>query len=201
MYAFAQRADTRVFDEPLYAAYLAAHPEQQRPYREELLRTGEKDAGAVVARIILGPAEPERPVRFFKNIATQFMPTLDRAFLREADHFILVRHPYRVIASYYKALGTAAVHDTGLPRMLELCNELDKIKYDALVLDNSDILGDPASSLQRICSRFGLDYTPRMLTWKTGGIPEDGIWASCWYDNTHRVSCCLALVFTSGGRR
>jgi hypothetical protein len=25
-----------------------------------------------------------------------------------------------------------------------------------------------------------------MLSWNTGGIPEDGIWAPYWYANVHR---------------
>ena len=37
MYSFAQREDTRVYDEPLYPAYLDANTHVERPYRQSLL--------------------------------------------------------------------------------------------------------------------------------------------------------------------
>jgi hypothetical protein len=55
MYSFAQRSDTRVVDEPLYAHYLrvsgAAHPG-----REAVLEAQDSDGERVVRERILGPA-------------------------------------------------------------------------------------------------------------------------------------------------
>lgn len=30
-----------------------------------------------------------------------------------------------------------------------------------------------------------IPFTETMLTWKKGGIPEDGVWAKHWYKNVH----------------
>ena len=45
MYAFAQREDTRVVDEPLYAHYLSSYPEAQKyhPGTDDILNSMEND--------------------------------------------------------------------------------------------------------------------------------------------------------------
>src|SRR3954465_11960194 len=77
MYSFAQRADTRVIDEPLYAHYLrvsgAAHPG-----RDEVLAGQENDGASVVRDVILGLCD--KPVLFLKQMAHHLVE-LDRAFL------------------------------------------------------------------------------------------------------------------------
>src|SRR5258705_23656 len=63
MYSFAQRSDTRVVDEPLYAHYLAVSG-GLHPGREEVLAAQEQDAQVVIRDVILG--DGDRPVVFFK---------------------------------------------------------------------------------------------------------------------------------------
>ncbi|XP_047938856.1 branched-chain-amino-acid aminotransferase-like protein 2 [Salvia hispanica] len=63
MYAFAQRDDTEVLDEPLYANYLQVTGEQT-PYREELLSKWESDGNKVIQEIIFAPGE--KKYRFVK---------------------------------------------------------------------------------------------------------------------------------------
>ena len=47
MYAFRERPDTTVVDEPLYAAYLARHPDLDHPGRDEVLASQPTDPGVV----------------------------------------------------------------------------------------------------------------------------------------------------------
>ena len=49
MYSFAQRNDTKVFDEPLYAYYLENHPEAHKyhPGTEDILESMENDGEKV----------------------------------------------------------------------------------------------------------------------------------------------------------
>ena len=65
MYSFAQRPDTIVFDEPLYAHYLRVTG-IEHPGKEEILASQENDGEKVVRKIILG--EYEKQVVFFKQI-------------------------------------------------------------------------------------------------------------------------------------
>ena len=53
MYSFAQRADTRVVDEPLYAHYLRVSG-ADHPGREDVLRSLDQDGERVVRDVILG---------------------------------------------------------------------------------------------------------------------------------------------------
>ena len=50
MYSFAQRKDTKVFDEPLYAYYLKNHPEAHtyHPGTNDILKSMENDGEKVV---------------------------------------------------------------------------------------------------------------------------------------------------------
>ena len=67
MYAFAQRSDTRVIDEPLYAHYLhtkygATAAESTHPATAEVIASMSTDATAVVREVILGPCDKTRTV-------------------------------------------------------------------------------------------------------------------------------------------
>ncbi|MEJ7820154.1 MAG: hypothetical protein WKF44_07600, partial [Rubrobacteraceae bacterium] len=66
MYAFRQRSDTVVVDEPLYGHYLAAVG-PGHPGEAEVLASLDADGERVVREVILGPCE--KPVHFFKNMA------------------------------------------------------------------------------------------------------------------------------------
>ena len=54
MYAFAQRSDTRVIDEPLYAHYLRVSG-ADHPGREDVLAAMDPDGDRVSRDMILGP--------------------------------------------------------------------------------------------------------------------------------------------------
>jgi hypothetical protein len=66
MYSFAQRSDTRVVDEPLYAHYLRLSG-AQHPGRQAVLAREEADGEKVVREVILGPSRA--PVLFLKQMA------------------------------------------------------------------------------------------------------------------------------------
>ena len=76
MYSFAQRHDTKVFDEPLYAHYLKTTG-IIHPGTADILRSQENDGEKVVASLILG--YNEEPVLFFKQM-THHLIDLDMEF-------------------------------------------------------------------------------------------------------------------------
>jgi Sulfotransferase domain len=184
MYAFAQRPDTAVVDEPLYAFYLArtGAPHQGR---EEVLAAQDADAERVVREVLLGPCE--RPVVFFKQMA-HHLEGLERGFLARLANVLLVRDPLEMLPSLAVQLPDARLADTGLALQARLLDELRAMGQDPPVLDTRELLLDPAGVLGELCLRLGLEFDARMLRWSPGPRPEDGVWARHWYDGVHRSS-------------
>ena len=184
MYSFAQRADTCVVDEPLYAHYLTARPEQQarHPSAGEILAAQHADAGRVVAWM-LGP-QP-RPVAFFKQM-THHLTGVDRGWLAEVRNVILTRDPRDMLPSYDAVIEQPTLADVGYADHTELAAELDARGIDYAVVDSRRVLEDPAKQLGRLCDWLGLPRDTGMLAWEAGARAEDGVWAPHWYASVHR---------------
>ncbi len=182
MYAFAQRPDTRVVDEPLYAHYLrvsgAGHPG-----RDEVLAAQDADGARVVRDVILGPWD--RPVVLFKQMAHHIVD-LDRAFLRRARNVLLTRDPLDMLPSLSIQLPRPTLRDTGYAAQAALLEELEAAGQDVPVLESRELLLDPPGVLAQLCARLGLAFDPGMLRWPAGPRPEDGVWAKHWYQAVHQ---------------
>jgi len=182
MYAFRQRSDTTVFDEPIYAHYLRVTG-REHPGRDEVLASQDPDGEAVVRDLILG-GHPT-PVVFFKQMAQHFVE-LDRAFLGECRNLLLIRDPERVITSFAKNVPDVKVADTGLPIQVELLEWILADGGEPIVIDSAALLASPEATLRTLCDRLGLNFDSGMLSWPAGPKPEDGVWATHWYASTHR---------------
>ncbi len=182
LYAFAQRSDTHVVDEPLYAHYLrvsgARHPD-----RSGVLAAQDGDGERVVRSIVLGPCG--RPVLFLKQMAHHLVD-LDLQFMRETANVLLTRDPEQMLPSLIHQIPRPTLADTGLARQCELLDMLQDWGLQAAVLDSRELLLDPASVLKQLCRRLHLDFQPSMLAWPRGPKPYDGVWAPHWYRNVHR---------------
>ncbi len=176
MRSFEHRSDTVVIDEPLYAHYLAATG-LDHPMSDEIIAAGPSDLDEAIAACL---APVDARVSYQKHMAHHLLPTMDRGWLDGIDHhFLLLRHPARVLASYTrKRGGIVTVSDLGLPQQLEL---LDRLAVP-LVIDSDDFLLDPRGYLEAMCARAGIDFDDGMLSWPTGARPSDGVWGVHWYD-------------------
>ena len=181
MYSFAQRADTRVVDEPLYAHYLASSG-ARHPGRDDVLAAQDNDGEAVVRDLVLGPCD--RPVLFMKQMA-HHLADLDWGFLERTVNVLLVRDPSQMLTSFMKNVETPTLTDTGLGMQTKLLAHLRDLGQDPPVLDSRILLEDPAGVLERLCVRIGIDWDPAMLTWGAGQRAEDGVWAPHWYASVH----------------
>lgn len=182
MYSFAQRPDTRVVDEPLYAHYLRVSG-VDHPGRAEVLRAMDTDGERVVREVVLGPSD--RPVLFFKQMA-HHLAGLDRAFLDQTVNVLLVRDPREVLASLVRQLPDPTLADTGLAVQSELLEQLIEAQRAPAVLDSRELLSDPPGVLAALCAHVGIGFDPVMLSWSAGARPEDGVWAPYWYESVHR---------------
>jgi len=182
MYAFAQRADTRVIDEPLYADYLRVSG-ADHPGRQEVLDNMDTDGQRVVREVILGPCD--RPVLFMKQMAHHLV-ALDRAFLGRTLNVLLIRDPVEMLPSLARNIPSPTLRDTGLKTQVELLEELRALGQTPPVLDAKQLLLNPRGVLSELCQRLSLPFDAAMLTWPAGPRPEDGPWAKHWYQNLHR---------------
>jgi hypothetical protein len=182
MYAWRQRADTTVVDEPLYAHYLRVTG-LDHPGRHDTLASQNNDGDAVVAQQLLGPWDT--PVVFFKQMAKHLIE-LDRGFLDRCHNILLTRHPRDMLTSFQKQIPDATLAETGFVEMNEILDRALAAGREPIVIDAKVLLGDPEAVLTEACHRMGLGFDPAMLSWPAGPKPEDGTWAPYWYDAVHR---------------
>ncbi len=182
MYSFAQRADTRVVDEPAYGHYLRVSG-VEHPGASEVLSSMDCDGNRVIREVVLGPCD--RPILFLKQMA-HHLTGLDRSFLTETQNAFLIRDPREMLPSLAENLPDPSLQDTGLQVQSRLFDELRALGQDPPVLDARYLLLDPAGVLEALCLQLGIPFDPAMLHWSPGARPEDGIWAEHWYSNVHK---------------
>ena len=184
MYAFRQRSDTLVVDEPLYASYLAA-TDAEHPVAAEVIASQERDPQKVIAQQFRGPAA--KPVVFFKQM-THHLLDLDRSFLREGRHFLLIRDPRSMLPSLGRVLSAPQLEDTGLALHLELYQTLLDMGQAPAVVDSRLLQNHPEAVLRLLCRHLAIPFEPAMLSWPAGSKPEDGVWAPHWYAAAHQTT-------------
>ena len=184
MYSFAQRADTTVYDEPLYAHYLVnSTARKYHPGADEIIATMENDGEKVVAETILGP-QPTR-IAFFKQM-THHLVELDQAFMEQTVNVMLTRHPRDMLPSYATQVSRPTLRDVGYKMHLDLVEFLRTLGQEPPVLDSEATLRNPRGVLRELCDRIDIPFDEAMLSWPAGARPEDGIWAEHWYARVHQ---------------
>lgn len=184
MYSFAQRKDTKVVDEPLYAHYLLRQStEAEHPEKEAILKSQEGDGNKVVAQMLTGDYGQEAVL--FKQM-THHLVDLNEGFLQKMDNVLLIRNPVAILASFSKVVKNVTAEDIGLPQQYELFQRLSATDQAPVVVDARRLLLDPAGVLKRLCLHLGLPWQEAMLSWEAGPRPEDGVWAPHWYANVHK---------------
>ncbi|KAI3431784.1 hypothetical protein D9Q98_010538 [Chlorella vulgaris] len=200
MYSWAQRDDTQVLDEPLYASYLTLTG-APRPYTDLVLQSQDgngnrmlrslMEGGAVQAVAVPSPhgtrTESVQPrIVYLKHMAKHRIG-IDRELLRKGRHFLLVREPSAVIHSFSEVLE-ATLQETCYPALLELYSELRSMGQAPPVVLSDDLVRDPDGMLRALCAALDLPFQPQMLNWPAGPKAYDGVWAPWWYQQTHKSS-------------
>jgi hypothetical protein len=185
MYSFAQRADTTVVDEPLYAHYLSnSNTQTAHPGHAEIMASQSADGQEVVDKIILGN-QYDASVVIFKQM-THHLIELDLDFLKKTKNVILIRDPRAILASYTKVIQQPTPYDIGIPQQDELYEYLKANQLLSAIVDARRLLLDPPGVLAKLCQQLGLAFDENMLSWPAGARPEDGVWAPYWYNNVHQ---------------
>ncbi len=181
MYAFGQRSDTEIIDEPLYAHYLHVSG-AMHPGREAVMASLPIEGAEVIRDIILGACS--KSVLFMKQMAHHLVD-IDRSFMRKTVNIFLIRDPKEMLPSLTKVIGVPTLKDTGLKTQADLLSELREMGQSPSILDARELLLAPKHVLSTLCDRLGLPFEESMLSWEPGGHPSDGVWAPHWYHNVH----------------
>lgn len=185
MYSFAHRKDCVVLDEPFYGYYLSkVDIADKHPSHEAIVQAMECDEMKIVAKIEELAAKQKV---FIKGMAHHFLSDTPN-FILDWTNVILIRHPSKLIASFSKVIPNPTLSDIGIKKASELVTFLQENRQPAIVIDSDELMVNPKRYLKKLCQRIDISFTEDMLSWKTGGIPEDGIWAKHWYENVHRTS-------------
>lgn len=183
--AWGNRPDTFVCDEPLYAHYLLKTG-RDHPGRSEVLAACEQDWRKVVAWLT-GPIPEGKPIFYQKHMAHHLLPDIDRAWLKDLTHALLIRSPREMLTSLLAKYRQITIEDTGLPQQVELVDYLGThTDQNAPIIDARDVLEDPRGMLTALCERLGVPFTDAMLHWPPGPRETDGVWAKYWYDAVER---------------
>lgn len=182
MYSFAQREDMEVLDEPFYGYYLKnAVLENEHPYQEQILQTMELREEKVVDEINI--LSHKKHV-FVKGMAHHYLSDAPR-FILDWENVMLIRHPKKLISSFSKVIHKPTLNDIGIKKATELFLFLKENGKLPIVIDSDELLKNPETYLMKLCNLLHIPFDPAMLSWKKGGIPQDGIWAENWYANVH----------------
>ena len=192
MYSFAQRKDFEVVDEPLYAHYLNARPEQQlrHPAAEEVLKSQSKEGRKVLQDFL---NQEVREKHLLLKQMTHHLVDIPHSDLLDFTNILLIRPPERIIFSYQKVISKPDIDDIGIKAQAELFEFLHSNKQTPIVLDTHELLKAPKKVLRMLFEKIGLDFDPSVLSWKAGPRKEDGVWAKHWYSNVHSSTGFQAL--------
>jgi len=183
MYSFAQRTDTNVFDEPLYAHYLSSpNANEYHPGATEVLIEQENDGNKVIEMMM---GKHDAPVVFFKNM-THHLLNLDREFMKDCINVILTRDPVEMLPSFDKVIKNPSIEDVGYALHIDLLRYFKENEITPIILDAKNVLLNPEMALKKLCTQAGIPFQESMLAWSPGARKEDGVWAKYWYDNVHK---------------
>ncbi len=179
MYAFGNRADFAIWDEPFYAPYLAATG-LDHPMTDDIIAAHETDA-QIVAQLCIGPIPGGKQHFYMKHMPHHMIDGFPLDWAQDCVHVHLIRHPARVIASYGAKRDEMTLEDIGFPQQAAIYNALGGV-----VIDSADIRTDPKGMLVKLCDAIGLPFDPAMLSWPAGARKDDGVWAKHWYETVHK---------------
>ncbi len=179
MYAFGNRANCAVWDEPFYAPYLAA-TDLDHPMKDAIIAAHETDP-QIVAQRCAGPVPDGKRHFYMKQMPHHMIDGFPLDWAQGCVHVHLIRHPARVMASYGAKRDEMTLEDIGFSQQAALYERLGGI-----VIDSADIRADPEGMLRKLCTAIDLPFDPAMLSWPAGPHPQDGVWADHWYGAVHK---------------
>lgn len=184
MYAFGNRVDCAVSDEPFYASYLH-QTDLTHPMQAEILAGQPTNPNGVI-QDITGPNPNGSPIWYQKHMTHHMLPGVPIDWINGFQNVFLIRHPARVIASYAKKREAPTLDDLGFEAQHRIFEHCIALGQNPIVVDSDAILQNPREKMTSLCNALGITFSEDMLSWQPGPRSEDGVWAAHWYDSVHK---------------
>lgn len=192
MRSFENRPDTNVWDEPLYACYLA-RTQRPDPMAATIMQHGVTDWDACIQALCT--PDPNELV-YHKHITTHVLKSDSLTWLSQEPrmkHVFLIREPERVVASFNQLITNTdedeLVDYVGFTQQHRIFQTVcDQTDSTPLVIDSTRFLQDPSAHVKRLCEWLCIPFYDAMLSWPTGPRDSDGVWASHWYQSVEQSS-------------
>ena len=139
MYAFGNRSDFHVIDEPFYGPYLRLTG-LPHPMAKEIMESRPESADQV-AEALSGPVPDGKPHAYHKHMCQHMIDGIPRDFMADCVNVFLLRHPARVVASFSKGYENPTAADIGFEAQAELYEHVLSLGQTPLVIESADILG------------------------------------------------------------
>lgn len=182
MYAFGNRKDTSVVDEPFYANYLS-RVDIKHPGQKDILDALPHTVNEVLDKYILNDYRTD--LLFIKNMA-HHIEGIDYRFAADLQNIFLIRSPRQLIASFAKVIPEPTMRDIGVKAQWDIYTSLMKQDAEVIVVDSNELLKDPEKVLGLVCNKLNIPFDRAMINWSAGPRKEDGVWSKYWYANVHK---------------
>ena len=144
----------------------------------------------------------ERSPVFFKDTTDFHYPGLlaDSAFLRDATHTFIIRHPAEAIASHLALNPELTRDEVGFARLAEIFDAVRATTGTTpAVIDSDDLLAHPHETVEAYCSLVGIPFLPDALNWQAGMRVE---WerTSRWHASTSQTTGFAASAPTADAK-
>ncbi|ROQ69478.1 hypothetical protein EDD93_3979 [Streptomyces sp. 840.1] len=129
----------------------------------------------------------QRPV-FFKDTTDFHYPGLlaDSAFLAEATHTFIIRHPREAIASHFALNPSLGRDEIGFARLAEIYDAVEATGREPVVVDSGLLMERPADTVAAYCAGVGIAYREEALSWQPG-MREEWRRTQRWHESTSRT--------------
>ena len=118
---------------------------------------------------------------FIKDFPLYFLPIVDDKFLSLFQHTFLIRDPARMLPSYFHKWPSLTFEETGYKQLYQLLKKIESFTGEIPpVIDASDLVTNPTSTLQTYCQKVGISFIPEALNWEP---PKGTVKKMCWWDD------------------
>jgi len=181
MYAFNQRKDTVIADEP-YFAYSLAYTGVNSEIRDEAIE--KMDVNPQRISDLLANCDIKKELFVVRNKASQLIG-LEWSVLESFKNVFLISEPEKMVRSLRK--------DSERPTLIDMCYEVQyqQILYliekgvEPIVIKWEDILDNPELAIKELCAKLKISFSSEMLEWERGPQDFESLPTKSWAQNIH----------------